>query len=165
MNTVLLFYIAFSSLVILASARAVGVSVHCRRLPRPLELLRTPPILKGNKALRAAKTFVICWLGIFLFAWLREIKIASDEQQLIRGFFAITALNFGAVLNALLVAKFNICFRSEGDTILEQNRLYSKKINIFPGFSSSLDIGITLCSVMLFLAIMLTIAVPFISLG
>jgi len=108
---------------------------------------------------------VICWLGIFLFAWLREIKIASDEQQLIRGFFAITALNFGAVLNALLVAKFNICFRSEGDTILEQNRLYSKKINIFPGFSSSLDIGITLCSVMLFLAIMLTIAVPFISLG
>lgn len=165
MNTVLLFYIAFSSLVILASARAVGVSVHCRRLPRPLELLRTPPILKGNKALRAAKAFVICWLGIFLFAWLREIKISSDEQQLIRGFLAITALNFGAVLNALLVAKFNIYFRNEGGTILERNRLYSRKISIFPGFSNSLDISITLCSVMLFSAIMLTIAVPFLSLG
>jgi len=108
---------------------------------------------------------VICWLGIFIFAWLREIKIASDEQQLIRGFFAITALNFGAVLNALLAAKFNIYFRSESDTISEQNRLYYKKINLFPGFAKPLDTAITFCCGMMLLAIMFTIAVPLIPLG
>lgn len=158
-------YIALSSLLILVSVRIVGVSFSEKRLPQILELVRTPLVLKSSKAHRAAKTFVVCWLGIFLFAWLREIKIASDEQQLIRGFFAITALNFGTMLHALLAAKFNIYFRNEGDTVSEQNRLYFKKINIFPGFTKPLDTVITFCSGLLFLAIMFTIAVPLISLG
>lgn len=158
-------YIAFTSLLILVSVRIVGVSFSEKRLPQMLELVRTPLVLKSSKAHRAAKLFVLLWCGIFIYCWLNEIELARNEQQLIRGFFAITAVNFGTVLNALLAAKFNIYFRNEGDTILEQNSLYSKKINIFPGFSSSLDISITLCSVMLFLAILLIIAVPFISLG
>ncbi|OHC15248.1 MAG: hypothetical protein A2180_13560 [Pseudomonadales bacterium GWC2_63_15] len=158
-------YIAFTSLLILVSVRIVGVSFSEKRLPQILELVRTPRVLKSSKAHRATKLFVLLWCGIFIYCWLNEIELARNEQQLARGFFAITAVNFGTVLNALLAAKFNIYFRSEGGTILEQNSLYSKKINIFPGFSSSLDISITLCSVMLFLAIMLTMAVPFISLG
>lgn len=100
-------------------------------------------MLKSSKAHRATKLFVLLWCGIFIYCWLNEIELARNEQQLARGFFAITAVNFGTVLNALLAAKFNIYFRSEGGTILEQNSLYSKKINIFPGFSSSLDISIT----------------------
>ncbi|MNJ63358.1 hypothetical protein D3C77_592530 [compost metagenome] len=111
------------------------------------------------------KIFVLCWLGIFIFAWLRDIKLASDEQRLIRGFFAITAFNFAVLLNALLSAKFNIYFRGEGDSISEQNSLYFKTTNVFPGFARPLDTLITLCSVMMVLAITLAMAAPLVSIG
>jgi hypothetical protein len=141
------------------------VSFSEKRLPQILELVRTPLVLKSSKAHRAVKLFVLLWFGIFIYSWLKEIELARNDQQLIRGFFAITAFNFGTVLHALLAAKFNIYFRNEGDTISEQNHLYSKKINIFPRFTNPLDTVITLCSVMLILAIMLTIAVSLIPLG
>jgi hypothetical protein len=73
-------YIALSSLLILVLVRIVGVSFSQKQLPQILDLVRTPLVLKSSKAHRAAKIFVLCWLGIFLFAWLREIKLASDEQ-------------------------------------------------------------------------------------
>lgn len=162
MESAIYLYLGLSSLMILFSGRVVGVSIESRRLPSVMEVVRTPPQLQGMKALRAAKIFVLCWLGLFSFAWLSGVKLASDEQQLIRGFFVITAFNLGVVLNTLLAAKFNIKFRSEADAISEQNRFYLDKMDLLPGFRQPLDALITVCSAMLMLAILVALAVTII---
>lgn len=127
-------YIAFTSLLILISVRIVGVSFSKKRLPQILELVRTPLVLKSSKAHRATKLFVLLWCGIFIYCWLNEIELARNEQQLIRGFFAITAVKFGAVLNALLAAK--LIYISEMRVTRFWSRTVStpKKSTYFRGF-------------------------------
>lgn len=162
MYTALYFYVALSSFSVLISGRVVGVSVHSRRLPRLMEILRTPPQLKHLKAIRAARLFVWCWIGLFFFAWLRGVTLASDERQMIRGFFGITVLNLGVVLNTLLAVKFNLNFRDKADKVLDQNHLYLDKVDLFPGFKQPLDAFISVCSAMLTLAILVALAVTII---
>jgi len=81
---------------------------------------------------------------------------------MIRGFFGITVLNLGVVLNTLLAVKFNINFRDKADKVLDQNHLYLDKVDLFPGFKQPLDAFISVCSAMLTLAILFALAVTII---
>lgn len=62
------------------------------------------------------------------------VQGSDDFIRNLRGVLGITAFHVGCIGQTLRTIMFNVYFRPDGVTTNEENKLYFRKFEIFPGF-------------------------------